>query len=383
MKKLRMALGLGIVGLVAGLAPGCMPESVEVGVDSGGAAGETSGATAGAGGNGGGLSGSNAAGGRAGSTAAGRGGAAGVGGGGSSGRGGRAGSTSGGEGGADTNIGGGGSSGVTFGAHCDCSFDVDGTFECRMSLEEFAARVEIPTACDNDENLIRVRSYRDGTIGHEWQVGFENDYELVFDQDTFVHGSAFGYVSSLCDIDSQDREHEVGGVVAGSAHDAEVFAVCRVCGQPEDPIDEICPLCTPVPGELDGTVTEPLENFCSREYCPATVEEARARAITDCPEDPIPPETSIHTACGLIEVKRTYAGGLGSDAYWFDAESGVLVGAASSSDTPRGLCEAFEYRGGVVRSDDCEDEPEVCYSCDSIGGGGAPGNEAYEMCPPP
>ena len=298
-------------------------------------------------------------------------------GGGTSGRGGRAGTTSGGDGGTDTNLGGGGGTGITFGAHCDCDFDELGSFDCTMSLESFASRVEIPSDCSHDENYVRVRSYTDGRTGHEWQEGFENDYRLVFNGDTFEYGEAFGYVGSLCDIDVEDADH--GSITAGRAGDAQVHAQCRVCGDPEMPIDEICPSCTPVGDREYGPVTEPLENYCTREICPPTVADARARLTRECRSLSTRLEPILRTGCGVIQVMDT-CGGTCLALYVYDAESGALVGAAHGSDTPRGLCRAFEYRGGFIPPDDCG-KTEDCHFCE-VPEDGAGGVAGSEPCPP-
>jgi hypothetical protein len=385
----RMLMGVGLAAVAAAVVQGCMPETLEVGrtpIDAGGASGEsgsgddTGGSVAAKGGEAGAGSGAGTGtqGGSAGrSGVGGKGGAAGQGGssrGGAGGGGGTSGAGTGGEGGDPR---------IRFDPACDCSAFIDdgfGEFTCSMPVALFAERVALPESCDNDEEHMLKQACADGTTRYEWIVGQENDYEMVFDGETLVHGSVFGYgIGELCDFSYTDPSirGETGVVSAGSRPESECTDECAICesGELEVPF---CP-CARVPGK-PYAVIERLEEYCVERDCPLTLAEARASLVSEC--DTSSRRMLMSTGCGLVRVDKT--NGFSGSSYYYDQVSSTLVGVSVGDDLPWGECYANVYLGGYVPMEACNEATicDLCRSPDDGAAGGAGEDTGVEPCPP-
>jgi hypothetical protein len=402
--------GIGVVtraaiGIIAGLtSTGCMSDALEVGRDpvqgNAGGAGGVSGGTgseagkagspqggasgkAGRGGTGGDAgvptagTGGTTTGGTGGTSTGGTGGTSTDGTGGTS-TGGTGGTSTGGTGGTSTD-GAGGTASFQFDDVCDCTVD-EGEFACTMSRAAFAARAEVPADCENDLDYVR-RATCSGTLTrYRWLEGSENAYEVELNGTELRYASAIGYVGSICDISG---DIDFGSVTAGTAFGGTCMEEeCSVCErwleQGANPPPRACePHCTADSTGEYATLT--LDDYCAHNYCPRDLNEARESVPAVCGmETPF----TRRSGCGF-EVIEKRAASEEAIRYYFDADDQRLVGVSDYRDTPWGDCEVFEYRGGLVPTQPC-DEATTCTLCtyEETGEAGASGNE-LEPCAPP
>jgi hypothetical protein len=125
-------------------------------------------------------------------------------------------------------IGGGGAGGdAGIDPACHCVLDEFGA-DCLLSLQDFSARVQRPSSCQNDLDFVTRSTCADGTTQYFWVEGGENDHLLVFDErGNLVYGSVSGYVSGICSSGLPDE----GGwtISTGTARPSSTCDTCTVC----------------------------------------------------------------------------------------------------------------------------------------------------------
>ncbi len=256
---------------------------------------------------------------------------------------------------------------------CNCHA-VEGEFSCTLSTAAAAARIlPEPTSCDNDYDYVS-RANCDQTLVYRWSVGTENEYEVDLDTGVLTYMSAYGYVGALCGI--SDSYYQVGSVEAGTPLTGSCDAQCAVCstGDSSDRTADL-PACEPCSDRTQfETNTETLADYCKFHHCPVSLAAAKAELTAECSGVRADQNDSlVTTGCGTIRLVHNM--GEAVEAYYFDAQTEVLVGAAQGNDVPGGNCQALTYAGGTVPADACTDATpcSLCAAPQGSAGSGAGG----------
>ncbi len=275
----------------------------------------------------------------------------------------------------------GGESGMTGGAgttdesYCLCG-PVDQSFRCTASLDHVARLTDVSRICDRPDAVTSRALCDDGSILYRWLEGGENEYWVQVDRSgNPLFFSASGYIDPPCAFDPGDNDY--GTVEAGQQPESECFArhaaadACAPCDNNEE-LDRCVDCGWSESGE---TATLSLADYCSVEFCPVSIADARVRLTQDCSVEPRP---SVRTGCGVVIVERTTAST--SAEYVFNQATGALIGVVQTDSGPFGACFVPTYEAGNVTAADCSQVSscEFCTSEEGHAGAGA----ADVACPP-
>ena len=210
------------------------------------------------------------------------------------------------------------------------------------------------------------RYYCDDDSTHYLFVIGESEYGLGTNRDgeaTYFH--AYGDVSPICGLEG---DFDRGEVTMSTPADANCFEACALCGWYDNQLP--CLTCTR-DADDPSSVTMSLAEYCmddEQNYCPETIAEARQDLDWTCIA---PPAGRIDTGCGLVVVSRVIDAS--ETTYYFDEQSGALVGLDRRDDGPFGLCHASRYRIGIVPDGPCSELTTCSFCLENTGEAGAPG----------
>ncbi len=256
--------------------------------------------------------------------------------------------------------GSGGDSGAppfTFDADCDCTLGPDGEFGCTMDLAAAAAKITVPQACDDaqvlDLDYVHQKRCAGGDMHYEWSVGTENVYDVTMSGGSLAYLSAFGYIGDLCGIDPS--ANSFGTIDTGTAPQETCFDECSVCDNATEGTPTSLPACDPCTPDPDNpsAVKESLDDFCKVQACPADVAAARDLVAPACPGP------TMGTGCPLTVVENSST--FGGSFYYFDPQTGELVGILLSGDEQWGQCRVNVYQGGDIPDVFCN--AQYCSVC--------------------
>jgi hypothetical protein len=108
-----------------------------------------------------------------------------------------------------------------------------------------------------------------------------------------------------------------------------------------------------------SAVIEPLGDYCSEFYCPASAADAAEQTLDVCNNIVGP---TITYGCGRVTVD--FADFSGGDSYTFDSATNKVVLVRSTNDVPFGECHVNEYLYGEL-GESCPDAI-TCYPCDDL-----------------
>ena len=178
---------------------------------------------------------------------------------------------------------------------------------------------------------------------------------LYFDAETRQLIGAIHMGDIIADFVCESDSYVVGELPEEDCAEAEACNLCNA-PRPSNGLPDCAPReCETVRYEGQTRRYESLEDYCAREGCPETLEEAEANE-------------SVCTDGGTLfrgsgcDLRSVTSWTESNETFYFDGE-GALVGAAYTSNmTGQAVCESSSVAAGEVPATRCQD-PVVCAIC--------------------